>query len=222
MGLSASRSGAWAASPCSPAGTAWARRQSLRRFASMPRGDVRTCCTSYWTSGRNLHPLSTRITTRSSLRTTLPCFTAGRRYGSGPSRSVRTPARTTSGSRCLRQEIGRPSKNGYWPSSRRRPTCRPPKVVYRKKEKLLPWLPIAPDPRRQRYVRSLQRGLFDEGEVAGHRMRVPGTWTAGQQHARALLGQRGADQGRGHLTEDPAPDGRQHRGRRPVSTRQPT
>lgn len=42
------------------------------------------------------------------------------------------------------------------------------KVVYRNKERLLPWLPAVRGPRthwsRRRYVRSLQHGLFDEGE----------------------------------------------------------
>ena len=42
------------------------------------------------------------------------------------------------------------------------------KILYRDNERLLPWLPITPDPRinlsRQRYARSLQRGLFDEGK----------------------------------------------------------
>ena len=42
------------------------------------------------------------------------------------------------------------------------------KVVYRKKAKLLPWLPIVHDQRanwsRRRYARNLQRGLFDNGE----------------------------------------------------------
>ena len=41
------------------------------------------------------------------------------------------------------------------------------KVVYRDRTRLLPWLPIAPDPRawsRHRRARSLQRGLLDESE----------------------------------------------------------
>ena len=42
------------------------------------------------------------------------------------------------------------------------------RVVYRDKARLLPWLPVARDPRanwaRGRYPRSLQRGLFDERE----------------------------------------------------------
>ena len=42
------------------------------------------------------------------------------------------------------------------------------KVVYRDKERLLPWLPAVSDPRavwsRRRYPHSLRSGLFDEGE----------------------------------------------------------
>lgn len=40
------------------------------------------------------------------------------------------------------------------------------KVVYRERTRLLPWLPIAPDPRvwARRHVRNPQRGLFDESE----------------------------------------------------------
>ena len=42
------------------------------------------------------------------------------------------------------------------------------KVVYRDKERLLPWLPVVRDPRanllRRRHARRLQRGLFDERE----------------------------------------------------------
>ena len=45
------------------------------------------------------------------------------------------------------------------------------KVVYRNRERLLPWLPVVRDPRaawsRRRYARSLQHGLFDEGEWPG-------------------------------------------------------
>ena len=94
-------------------------------------------------------------------------------YGRTPARERPITIGPTSGADDLRIEVSTP---GDWSPDQQEQFAdlsseddvQALKVVYRKKAKLLPWLPIVHDQRanwsRRRYARSLQRGLFDNGE----------------------------------------------------------
>ena len=94
-------------------------------------------------------------------------------YGRTPARERPITIGPTSGADDLRIEVSTP---GDWSPDQQEQFAdlsseddvQALKVVYRKKAKLLPWLPIVHDQRanwsRRRYARNLQRGLFDNGE----------------------------------------------------------